>query len=106
MRDLLFNPAIFDLVWTTLQGPKEADLFECKISSELRAQCYDAVAEIANEELHSFVTYQKGCFVLMATIEHCTEKARQAVKVAVKPCFLSQYNNKGAGVLLKKLLKH
>ncbi|KAK0393302.1 hypothetical protein QR680_000142 [Steinernema hermaphroditum] len=149
MRELLFNPVTVDLVWSTLQGTSKSDLFERKISNELRAACYAAIAEIANEEfipmnegqyhlvedmfthlalmkimrseanhevklsdyladipaeqLRAFIGCQKGCFVLVAMLEHGSEKAQKAVKAAVKPSFLSKYNNKGAGVLLKKL---
>ncbi|KAK0412801.1 hypothetical protein QR680_006418 [Steinernema hermaphroditum] len=63
----------------------------------------DYFADLPAEQLQSFIGCQKGCFVLVAMMEHGTEKAKDAVRAAVKPSFLKKYANKGAKVLLKKL---
>uniref|UniRef100_A0A1I7YS40 PUM-HD domain-containing protein n=1 Tax=Steinernema glaseri TaxID=37863 RepID=A0A1I7YS40_9BILA len=71
--------------------------------SAFEVRLSDYFADLPPEQLHAFIGCQKGCFVLVAMMEHGTEKAQKAVRAAVKPSFLAKYNNKGAGVLLKKL---
>ncbi|CAJ0590671.1 unnamed protein product [Cylicocyclus nassatus] len=105
MESLIFEHNRSKFVAASLEITSDYDLFDRQVPLEMRKHCNEAIAQLAKQELGSWICCNKGCHVLLKMIQCGADIVRQKVKEAVNMKQLKEYTFKGAMLLVQEIAK-